>query len=263
MFSADLLLALSVSSVPLQVEAATGQPATPPPAAQSTAPAPPPAPPPTVATRPAAPMTAPPLPTPEPKDGVREHDGFYLRLALGFSGFGDAIFSKAQNDDDDPRHEGSIRGMALASEIAIGGTVAPGFVLGGGIYSSTVQASTFELVRGEVPSELQRPDSFSIIGVMGDWYFRPRSGLHAQAALGVAALTGVGPESPRVRDRRSAVGGGVMLGVGYEWWIADEWSFGILGRVTGAVTTEEDDAGDRWYHVTGAGPAVLFTATYH
>jgi hypothetical protein len=153
--------------------------------------------------------------------------------------------------------------MAVVSELAIGGTVAPGFVLGGGIYSGTVQASTFELVRGQVPGELQRPDNFSVVGVMGDWYFRPERGFHAQAALGFAALTGVGAEAPRVRDRRAALGGGVMLGVGYDWWIADEWSFGILGRVSGAVLTEKDDDGERYFHVTGMGPSVLFSATYH
>lgn len=263
MLPTTIALTAALSGLPLQTAPAGPQPAS---AANPPAAVVPPSAPPA----PVVAVSAPPAPvapvsarTADEPAGARRHDGLYVRMALGFSGFGDTVFTKAENEDDRPLNEGSLRGMALASELAVGGTVARGFVLGGGIYSASVQAHSFELVRGEVPSELQRPDNFSVIGLMGDWYFRPESGLHAQAALGVAALTGVGPEPPRIRDRRSAVGGGLMLGVGYEWWIASEWSFGILGRVTAALLTEEDGTGARWFHAAAAGPSVLFTATYH
>lgn len=209
---------------------------------------------------PATPKAAEPTAT---SPGFHVHDGFYMRLGLGFTGLGDTMFSEAKTGDE-PRDQSTVTGFGTASEIAFGGTIAPGFVLGGGIYGASALATTFERVRGTAPpEELQRPNNFAVIGVMADWYFNPRKGFHAQAALGAASLTGVYPEVQRYRDRSAAVGGGVMLGIGYEWWVSDNWGVGILGRVTGGVLVEEDSRGDRWFHLAAASPSMLFTATYH
>ena len=53
-----------------------------------------------------------------------------------------------------------------------------------------------------------------------------------------------------------------MIGVGYEWWVSEQWSFGILGRVVGIVAAQEDDTGVRWVHGIGSSPSVLLTATF-
>lgn len=49
----------------------------------------------------------------------------------------------------------------------------------------------------------------------------------------------------------------------YDWWVSDNWSLGILGRLTGAVTTQKDATGKRWYQTAGGTPSVLFTGTYN
>jgi hypothetical protein len=56
---------------------------------------------------------------------------------------------------------------------------------------------------------------------------------------------------------------GFMLGGGYEWFIAEQWSLGGVVRMTyGAVETDRSDS-ERWSYSALAIPEVLFTATYH
>lgn len=244
-------------TVPPTTDAPTPPPPTTPPEKMQPPPKPT-EPPPRIDVRKGAPPPPPPAQT-----GRHLHDGLYVRFGLGFSGFGDTIASREQMHDE-PRDQGTVSGFGTASEIAVGGTLGRGFVLGGGIYGCSVLTTTFEYTRGTPPpDELRRPDNFSIVGLMGDWYFNPRRGFHAQAALGLAALSGVGAETQRIRDRRAAVGGGVMLGIGHEWWVSDEWGIGILGRVTAGVVTEKDDLGERWFHLVAASPSILFSATFH
>ena len=53
-----------------------------------------------------------------------------------------------------------------------------------------------------------------------------------------------------------------MLGAGYEFWISDQWSLGLLGRFTFGVTQGADNRNVDWSHVSYA-PALLIGATYH
>lgn len=207
------------------------------------------------------------------KPGVHEHDGFYVRFGLGFSGYADTLKSSDRVDAQgaSANVEGVTTGFATTSELAIGGTVSPGFVLGGGIYSTSVLTTTFtprndSTLATTLPTDLQRPENFAVGGIFGDWYFHPRRGLHVQGALGVATLTGLNPESPRVRDRHTAVGGGLMLGIGQEWWVADQWSIGVLARLTAGILKENVDdnqGGGSFRHLIASFPSALFVATYH
>ena len=54
-----------------------------------------------------------------------------------------------------------------------------------------------------------------------------------------------------------------MAGIGYEWWVGEQWGIGILGRATVGAMTENDAVGARWLHFTAAWPSILFTTTYH
>jgi hypothetical protein len=137
-------------------------------------------------------------------------------------------------------------------------------VLGGGIYTATVETPfVYDGTGRPLPAEFRRPDTFSLIGIMGDLYPNPRRGLHLQAAAGLAALTGFNPGSEYWRDRHVALGGGAMLGLGYEWWVGEQWGIGILARATVGALPEDDSLGYRWFHFVAAWPSVLFTVTYH
>jgi hypothetical protein len=154
--------------------------------------------------------------------------------------------------------------MASVGEIAIGGAVVPGFVLGGGVWTSSVLNSERTIEGRMPPSEVMGGSgSFSLVGPFIDWYFHAERGFHLQGAVGFATVRGY--DFPEAEDNPDAVsaGGGAMIGFGYEWWVSEEWSFGILGRMIGIVAGQEDDAGVRWFHGIGSSPSVLLTATFN
>jgi hypothetical protein len=82
------------------------------------------------------------------------HDGFYFRIASGFS----VLDERLDSDDVGGRSvEARNRGIASLGDLAFGGTVAPGWVVGGGIYSLDLVASTLRINESSVepvPSEL-------------------------------------------------------------------------------------------------------------
>lgn len=194
--------------------------------------------------------------------GAYRHDGFYLRLGAGFGAYRDSFRSDAEGTREVDAY---ATGVALTGELALGGTPAPGLVVGGGLYSASVLASDLDAEDAAVvPAELQPVgDNFSLLGPFLDYYFDAVRGLHFQAALGFAWLNGLSQGGGRFDDRYHAFGGGFMLGFGYEWWVAREWSVGVLGRVMGGYAVGDDEADVQWGHAVGTAPSVLLTVTYH
>jgi hypothetical protein len=206
---------------------------------------------------PALAQPAPLLPERDPP-GARRHDGFYLRLGVGFGGYSEAI------SVEDADESTTISGIASVSELAIGGTVLPGLVVGGGVWTSSVLSSERNIDGMLPPDEvIGGSGNFTLLGPFVDLYFRPRSGLHLQAAAGLATIRGW--DLPEAQDNPDAVsvGGGAMVGFGYDWWVGDEWSIGILARLAAVVGVQEDEMGNTWVHAIGSSPALLFTATFH
>jgi hypothetical protein len=202
---------------------------------------------------------------PPPDVGAHVHDGFYFRIASGFSVLDERLQS---NDGAGPDIEARSRGIGSLSDLAIGGTVAPGWVVGGGIYSLDLVASTLrtnESATETIPAELDPGlRGLSLFAPFVDWYPNVRGGFHAQAALGLATLV------PRVfghpatsQSDYAAVGGGLLLGTGYEWWVAAEWSIGVLTQLGVRVLRGDDEAGRRWTHLITNSPSLCVSLTYH
>lgn len=191
------------------------------------------------------------------------HDGLYLRIGSGFAAYSEALTSDANNDAGrDP--EASITGIGTAGELALGGTVARGFVLGGGIYGTSVLAYTVNIENGETaPPELLRPNWLLLVGPFVDWYVWPHRGLHLQGALGFAMEFGDEPGHSETNLRKPALGAGLTLGIGYEVWIGDEWSLGALWRLGIASLRDKDEGGKKFTHVAVTAPALLVTVTHH
>jgi len=61
------------------------------------------------------------------------------------------------------------------------------------------------------------------------WYFFPKYGFHAEAAPGLATyVAGAGePRSKALAQAHTAIGFGFILGVGYDFWLGDQWSLGL------------------------------------
>lgn len=202
---------------------------------------------------------------PPPDEGARVHDGFYLRIASGFSVLDERLMAE---EIDGNGIEARNRGIATLSDLAFGGTVAPGWVLGGGIYSLDLIASTLRVKESSlepIPAEIDPGlRALSMFGPFVDWYPNVRGGFHVQGALGLAILV------PRVfghpatsESEYTAVGGALVLGTGYEWWIADEWSIGVLSQLGFRLLRGEDDSGRSWTHLITNSPALCVSLTYH
>jgi len=225
-------------------------PAEPTEVAPSVAPAPAPGPVAPVAQ--VAPVAPPPFPSPPelppPGDPTAHlHDGFYLRLSGGF-GFGsDSLKSHLIRS-------GSMDGFATAGEIMMGGTPGAGVVVGGAIQTATIYSPTSKVNDQSVKGPHQL--AVFAFGPFVDWYVNPRRGLHLQAFVGLSALG-----SDASKGSEDPGGLAFSLGVGYEWWVGDQWSMGILGRFLYSADTWKSSSIDETHSVVV--PSALFTATYH
>jgi hypothetical protein len=208
---------------------------------------------------------------------ARTHDGFYLRLGVGLGYGSDSVKSDPYGVVAGPvvatvQVDGTVSGFAGASEVAVGGSLADGFVLGGGLYSvlifspetndARLNGATFN---GTVEFDAS---SFHVLGPFVDYYFDPLAGLHLQGALGYAGLS-AGDAHYRANvlgfpidvSTPSTGGGGFgfMVGFGDEWWVSDSFSLGVLARLTAGFMSGERN-GVTWNHTMFA-PAILFAAT--
>ena len=188
------------------------------------------------------------------------HDGFYLRAAAGFAVYDERLSTTTAGADI----KGRTRGISSLSELALGGTLAPGWVMGGGLYTADLATASYHTVTGPPPAELD-PElrTFALLGPFLDRYFDPRAGLHFQVALGFAWLSprAFGDEATE-QSEYLALGGGVMLGIGQEFWLSDSWSLGVLARTTVAYLVGEDTSNLDWQHLVLTSPGLLVTLTY-
>jgi hypothetical protein len=209
-----------------------------------------------------------PLPPAKLAAGGHRHNGFYLRLGLGLAAASSA--ADAVSTSSDVNGAGvEMQSFAVPLELALGGTPAPGFVIGVGSYGSIWPAPQSTLKNNGHSFESQAgPVLVSSIGPFADYYFDPEKGLHAQIGAAFASATAKSSTDSgaavRVPARDfSGTGGSVMVGLGWESWIGQEWSAGILGRVQyGEVELKSEGSSDKLptsFLVLGA----LATFTYH
>ncbi|MCA9596573.1 MAG: hypothetical protein KC776_24825 [Myxococcales bacterium] len=206
----------------------------------------------------------------EQKDhpGPRHHGGFYLRFGGGIGMGSDGIQSSDSFDSlrtgEKTSFDARASGFAAATEIAFGGTPFRGVVLGAGVYTATLPAASADASDIAAGSYEYEVSQLALFSPLIDVYPWPTRGLHFQGGFGFGTLVmGQGfPKTGPDARAHTAVGPGFMLGVGHEWFVADEWSLGLLARVLYAWTDGDDPEGVTWQHHTVA-PALLLTVTYH
>jgi hypothetical protein len=165
--------------------------------------------------------------------------------------------------------DGSLAGGGLSIEFALGGTIAPGLILGGGFWvlgAGNPGMRHLEVGGASRPDLSPKSASAGLLGPFVDYYVDPKSGLHFQGALGIGSVNvdSFNDSNGRhVVDKKSAGGLGFMFGGGYEWWVADQWSLGgILRMVYVSTETSSRDDAERWSYIGFAAPELLFVATY-
>jgi hypothetical protein len=188
----------------------------------------------------------------------------------GLSGSYRADVSGATKDD--------VSGVAALDELAFGGTPSPGVVIGGGIYGSTTPSPTLSADGAEIKAGAI---GVGVVGPFVDVYPNPQTGFHLQAAMGLALLTASEGDPQQIcfssggqtacgtgrapADDYLGAGLGIVVGVGYEGWVGDQWSIGGLARLTYASGTMSavNDTSRPDIKVSGVLPGALLTITYH
>lgn len=151
---------------------------------------------------------------------------------------------------DDRDTDAKAQGFGFGLDLLLGGAVSEGLSLGLILGGSTYPSPEFEGMDYEsVDLNLFH------IGAFIDYYTDPESGLHllGELAYGQVDTTGSDIESETVQGVLAAGG------LGYDWWVSNSWSLGLLGRFSfGAMQHSQLDT-KQWLFL----PALNFTATYH
>ena len=176
--------------------------------------------------------------------GVHEHDGFFLRLNIGYG------YSNTTLEPEGV--ETSVSGDCISGGVAVGAVVAPGLALHASFFGPMVSDPTFKDSEGE--GEVSGLDlRWTVMGAGLTYYFN--SNVYFSGSLGVAEmeidLKGEGGTTD------SGVGGELMLG--REWWVSDNWGLGVAGKFF--LSRVPDKGGDPVF-VTTAGSVVL-SATFN
>ncbi len=164
------------------------------------------------------------------------HDGLFLRLGLNI-GPGSATQEIEAGGQTGP--ETTISGLGMGFDLLIGGTLAPGFTLGGALVGTTSSDPTVK--QGNLEATADGSMLFAGAAVFGNYYLDPTKGLHFQGLLGFGALDFVSESG--ASGGNDPTGPFFGAGVGYDFWIGDEWSIGPFGRVIyGSLSAESGGA---------------------
>lgn len=196
------------------------------------------------------PAGEPPPPVAQPPVGVHEHDGFFLRMGLGYA----YLSTKGKLTDPVERDLGTTKGGGVGLGLLIGGTVAPGFVLGGALLSHAV-------VEPENDGDKLKDTTMTLatLGLFGQFYFDPTSGGYVQGLIGFGQGDIYDDNSPD--DREKPTGPLFGIGGGYDFWVGEQWSIGPELRVMYAPLKYDKDGVKGDYNTTAV--SLFFTGTLH
>jgi hypothetical protein len=203
------------------------------------------------------PPPAPPPPPPAEDPGARTHDGFYLRLGIGVA-YGRVV---SKGDVLGTAVEATFEGYGPAYELLIGGTLGAGFVLGGGFLGQDIVEPDVSIdvgsSGGTSADGVADDESLGVVvlGPFVDWFFDEHGGGHAGAMIGIGA---VGLEGDN--DEASSGFGASIFG-GYDFWVSDQWSLGVEGRLL--FVGAEREILDETFQDDATGFQLLFTGLLH
>lgn len=195
-------------------------------------------------------------PPPPPVDRtVRLHDGFYLRMGIGYGSGSVKSTGKLGESDVTAKYTGS----GASYELMLGGTLGSGFVLGGGFVGQDISDPklSVEISGGGSGSGVISNQSLGVVvlGPMIDWFPDPHGGGH------IGAMLGIGSIGLRGDDDKASSGTGGSLWGGYDFWVGQQWSLGPELRFV-RVSSKRDVLGKRWED-SATSVELLFTALYH
>jgi hypothetical protein len=176
------------------------------------------------------------------------HDGFYFRFSLGLA-YGSIVGSGSSGRT-------SLSGLDAATTLLIGGTPAPGLVVGGGIHWAGASGQ-FE---GGHLDGYHVSGVALVIGPFLEWYPDPHNGWHVGMLAGIG-----GAQLSNTAVSLGSTGAAAALLGGYDWWIGPQWSLGILSTASAATAGKltYDDRSDSGYRVTPLAFTLEASLTLH
>jgi hypothetical protein len=196
------------------------------------------------------------------------HQGFYLA-----AGGGVAVLSAWGSG---PSGSASMTGVGSESDVAIGGTVAPGLVIGAvartwsisGTFKGgpAISATATYFTNGQPSTSrftLSGNASASTVelGAFLDWYPNPESGWHLGGSLGLGGMS-VTDDAGTSSD---SAGLAVSLYGGYQWWLGPAWSLGLVGVASGGTMSsfEDGNQNDTGYRLMPLGIGLASKLLYY
>jgi len=185
------------------------------------------------------------------QSGVHEHDGFFLRMALG-AGYAELVEKNVMGSDM------KFSGACSALRFQIGGTVAENLILYGDLGGVVQVEPEFEW-QGQSASTSDVSVSVFDIGGGITYYLMPSNFYFSLSLLSSQAVF----ENNNSKGE-SQFGFGVNAMIGKEWWVGDDWAIGaaIYGYYS-SMKDKADPASGQENDINNLSVGVIFSATYH
>ena len=148
-------------------------------------------------------------------------------------------------------------------DLSIGGTVGRGFVLAGDyvFLQASKPTVSFTMSGNTFSASASNDANVGVIGPMVEWFPDPRGGFSFGASVGLAALTVSDPQGNTTAGER---GFGGSFRIGYDFWIADQWSLGIAGRLLGGSVSGDASSGSGITETDSfVGGGIMLSGLYH
>jgi hypothetical protein len=198
-------------------------------------------------------------PAKKPQSLPYRHDGFFLRVAVGgaYSWGSGSVYT--EGDTLEGRFD--LGGGGLTLQLAMGGTLANGLVVGGLIHSASAWSPTYEFEHGPVIEGGSAGQG--VLGPFVDYYFDPEAGFHVQFAAPLALV--ILEQEPERRfpteNVQSVYALGAMVGTGYEFFVGPELAMGLL--VAFHFTTGNLAGRNTRGDIVTTGLGALLSVTHH
>jgi hypothetical protein len=148
----------------------------------------------------------------------------------------------------------SLSGTTVPMSLMLGGSMMENLVIGGGFFVDYASSPTYNVNGMEVATADVKQYVVGL-GIFGDYYLDPKKGgVHIQ---GFAGWGGVETSSNGNVGGSDPTGLVVYAAGGYEWWISNEWSAGVMGRLAYGNFSFNDAS------MPTIAPAVVGTLTLH
>ena len=180
--------------------------------------------------------------------GAMRHDqGIFVRPQIGFG------YVSAEVKDGTGTQ--TVNGLSSAFGLSVGGVVTEGLVLHGTLTASSVPDAQVE---GGAPITTEQSRNFNVTSLgFGMTYYTPEN-LWFSAGVAPHIMTLSTSAADCTTDcaadtEKEDFGLGLRAGLGYEWWVSDDWAIGLGVEGFGASGPD----------ISSYGMATLFTATFN